>query len=52
MVTCCTICHDKNDDYYHKGRVGGGERLMIEIIKVKLMIMMDGPLEQCKKELS
>ena len=23
---------DKNDDYYHKGREGGGQRVMIEII--------------------
>ena len=26
------ICRYKNDDYYHKGREGGGQRLMIEII--------------------
>ncbi len=32
MATCCTICRDKNDDYYHKGREGGGQRVTIEII--------------------
>ncbi len=32
MVTCSMICRDKNDDYYHKGREGGGQRVMIEII--------------------
>ena len=32
MVTCYMICRDKNDDYYHKGREGGGQRVMIEII--------------------
>ena len=25
-------CRAKNDDYYHKGREGGGQRVMIEII--------------------
>ena len=25
-------CRSKNDDYYHKGREGGGQRAMIEII--------------------
>ena len=24
-------CRDKNDDYYHKRREGGGHRVMIEI---------------------
>ena len=24
--------NDKNDDYYHKGREGGGQKVMIEII--------------------
>ncbi len=32
MVTHCMICRDKNDDYYHKGREGGGQRVMIEVI--------------------
>ncbi len=32
MFTCCMICPDKNDDCYHKGREGGGQRVMIEII--------------------
>ena len=32
MVTHDMICRDKNDDYYHKGREGGGQRVMIEII--------------------
>ncbi len=32
MVKCCMICRDKNYDYYHKGREGGGQRVMIEII--------------------
>ena len=32
MVTCYMIRRDKNDDYYHKGREGGGQRVMIEII--------------------
>ena len=26
------ICHNKNYDNYHKGREGGGQRVMIEII--------------------
>ena len=26
------ICCDENDDSYHKGREGGGQRVMIEII--------------------
>ena len=25
-------CRGKNDDFYHKGREGGGHRVMIEII--------------------
>ena len=25
-------CRAKNDDFYHKGREGGGQRVMIEII--------------------
>ncbi len=25
------ICRDKNYDYYHKGREGGGQRAVIEI---------------------
>ncbi len=25
-------CRDKNDDYYYKGREGGGQRVIIEII--------------------
>ncbi len=25
-------CRAKNDDYYHKGREGGGQGVMIEII--------------------
>ncbi len=25
-------CRSKNDDYYHKGREGRGQRVMIEII--------------------
>ena len=32
MATCYMIRRDKNDDYYHKGREGGGQRVMIEII--------------------
>ncbi len=32
MVTCYMILRDKNDDYYHKGREGGGQKDMIEII--------------------
>ena len=32
MITCCMTCRYKNDDYYHKGREGGGQRVMIEII--------------------
>ncbi len=32
MVTCYIIWRDKNDDYWHKGREGGGQRVMIEII--------------------
>ncbi len=28
IYNCCA----KNDDYYHKGREGGGQRVMIEII--------------------
>ncbi len=32
MVRCCMICRNKNDDYYHKEREGGGHRVMIEII--------------------
>ncbi len=31
MVIWCMICRNKNDDYYHKGREGGGQRVMIEI---------------------
>ena len=31
MVTCCMICPDKNDDNYHKGREGVGQKV-IEII--------------------
>ncbi len=26
------ICHDKNDDYNHKGKEGEGQRVMIEVI--------------------
>ncbi len=32
MVTCFKICRDKNNDYYHKWREGGRQRVMIEII--------------------
>ncbi len=32
MVTSCMICHNTNDDSYHMGREGGGQRVMIEII--------------------
>ena len=32
MVTCYMICHNINDDYYHKGREGGGQRVMVKII--------------------
>ncbi len=32
MVTCYMFRHNKNDDYYHKGKEGGGQRVTIEII--------------------
>ncbi len=48
------ICSDKNDDCYHKGREGGGRRVMIVVeitlfyknkaSKVKMMITMESPL--------